>query len=122
MHKASNELVTGSAALGVETLDVAAMGRGWGGKHVLRAGLAALVHCIDYKTLWSGTPLQACPQDLPLEHAVLGVRRNQPGTQALAARMDVPGVPDPPRPRRQRRGEHRRLRGERVAGRAEKSE
>ena len=63
VHKASNELVTGSAALGVETLDVAAMGRGWGGKHVLRAGLAALLHCIDYKTLWSGTPLQACPQD-----------------------------------------------------------
>ena len=65
VHKASHELVTASAALGVERLDVAAMARGWGGKHVLRAGLGALLHCIDYKALWYVTPLRACPQDYP---------------------------------------------------------
>ena len=59
----SHGLVTGTAALGVESLDVAAMARGWGGKHVVRAGLGALLHSIGDKALWYGTPLRACPSD-----------------------------------------------------------
>ena len=41
------------------------MARSWGGKHVLRAALGALLRCIDYKALWRDTPLRACPQDYP---------------------------------------------------------
>ena len=85
VHKASHGLVTGSAALGVETLDVAAMARDWGGKHVLRAGLGALLHCIDYKALWRNTPLRACPQDYPSSmlcstcgEVHRGLKRSQP--------------------------------------------
>ena len=65
VHKASGTLVAGNTPLGVETLDIAGMVRGWGGKHILRAALGALLHCIDYKALWYDTPVRRCPLDYP---------------------------------------------------------